>query len=682
MELVSNTGQDLPERMLAGGLLLLAALVPLAWSGQTASTYFTPKFSLLGLVAIWLLLALVLGAVWFRRMPAVSTPHLLLAAFVLWSGIATLASASSPLSTIGRPNYGEGLLSILVYALLFFAASSLRWDEIRRYRLVLAFGAASVLLVLVSLLQLTGRDGTLLAMGLAGMGARGRVSGLLGNPVFLGGFVVLALPLLAGAALTARTRLLSALAGLVTLSLVFLALTSLTRAAWLGLAVAALAFSAAAFVELARRRARLLVMAVTAALLFAVLAATFGTSQGGMLSDRLASLLRPYEGSAALRPEQWKVAARMVAERPLLGWGPSQYRTGFDRYATRSQIMAEAATSDDAHNLFANTAATTGIPGVLLLASVLVAAALASWKTVGEKDGDERVLAGATLASCAGYLAWVQFEPSSVGVTPLFWLLAGTLLSTGTSKRTTEAAEAQTSFALSIGAVGLALLLAIFPIRYLLADQSELTGIVMRSTPALEAAVSLNPLVPDYYSNLAKAYRREAETSGRLELMAHAHRALDEAEMLSAEFDVYLQRGKVHLSTAQLSSDPQEYRLAVRSLKKALSFRPLSAMARTNLGLAYLLMKEYAPAERYLKEATRLPPPDAQSFVLLARSYEGMERKRDAYEAYRQALLVDPKHQEARRSAKLLLLDAPAAEPQPGQRSRAGAEWPPLPAAP
>lgn len=646
-----------PERAVFGGLLALAAFVPLAWSKWAASTYFAPKFALLLAVTIWLAASLGLRAVWEGEVVLPRAVHVATALFVVWTAVTTIASTSWAVSLIGRANYGEGLLSILGYGVVLYAASSVDWDEECWRRLAVALAAGAVVIAAICALQLLGRDDLLLSLGLAGMGVRGRISGTLGNPVYLGGYVTVALPLVVTLALRARRWMGTSAAGLVAAALLFLALASFTRASWLGITAGAIVFVLVGRQALAQARSRALVLASLFAVLTVATVLAFGTTRSGTIAARVASLTQLEEGSASMRPAQWRVAATMVGKRPVVGWGPAQYRLGFDRYASIEQLQLEAATSNDAHNWLLNTAATTGIPGAAMLVLVfvtLLTGVVRTWPSRAPRDStfNDVLYPAAAAAGAAGYAVWAMLNPSSVGITPLFWLLAGTLVPGRVHRVHTAPRGSQGKLMLTLVAVTGALLLSIFPYRYLAADQAALAGTITSSPEELLVAVRLNPLMPSYYWELAKAYRQRALDTQTLEPLDEARAVMRHAETLSREFELYATMANIEMLTAQGSENSAFYAMAVQSLRKALAARPLSGIARLNLGYVYLQMADYRNAAKWLRNATKVPPPDARSYYLLGLSLEKVDQPQAAYDAYRQALVINPDYREAADAAE------------------------------
>ena len=120
-----------------------------------------------------------------------------------------------------------------------------------------------------------------------------------------------------------------------------------------------------------------------------------------------------------LRAHLWQDALRLIAARPLTGWGEETTGLAFGRFL--SQDYAGLVTFDRVHSGVLEIAATQGVLGLAALTSVLVVLALGAWR--GRAERNVAGLAGAL----AGYSVWVFFNFDWAPATGAFWLLAGTM---------------------------------------------------------------------------------------------------------------------------------------------------------------------------------------------------------------------------------------------------------------
>ncbi|MCA1756030.1 MAG: O-antigen ligase family protein [Bacteroidales bacterium] len=75
------------------------------------------------------------------------------------------------------------------------------------------------------------------------------------------------------------------------------------------------------------------------------------------------------------RINRWKAAGRMIAERPVLGWGPGTYQFVYAPYqlpAERTIISTNFGDRGNAHSEYIGAAADSGVPGALIYIALLV----------------------------------------------------------------------------------------------------------------------------------------------------------------------------------------------------------------------------------------------------------------------------------------------------------------------
>jgi O-antigen ligase len=411
---IPDNDDDGPNRRLARGHLDgiesfwvgVALFLPLLFINAFALPAWAPRYAMLPVIA----------GVGLTGVPALLLRRprrtaILAAAFGAWAALASGAAGNSTVALWGRYPLGTGLVFVLALIGAWAGGASLRAPA--RGQIERALLAACVVNASVAVVQ---KVVDLSAYGLATF--EGRSAGLYGNPVYLAG-------LLAGGLWLALCRLDRggwAAAGAVVL---IGAAVDLTGSRF-GLLLALVAV-AAVTPRLGWRRA-----GMAAVLLALGLAA--GTSIGALAPGTSAtSVDRAGEVAASgVRPriDTWYSAIGAVAERPLLGWGPSGFLAATS--PRRSLATARSEGPDvlfaDAHNLIVEYAVTTGLPGLALLGAWLVCclsdARLAVSPTaskVGTRARRLHPLTGFALF----ILAISLVEPLHVGVTPLAFLALG-----------------------------------------------------------------------------------------------------------------------------------------------------------------------------------------------------------------------------------------------------------------
>ena len=178
---------------------------------------------------------------------------------------------------------------------------------------------------------------------------------------------------------------------------------------------AALAFVAVAAAFLARRRARRIAAGALAAL--AVLAIGAGirfvhpdrTALPGFehATARYVASVHIQRPGVQSRFAAWEAGLEGFAARPVLGWGPENFAAVFGRFASGYGAVTEP--HDQAHGKLVEVAATTGAAGVAAYLGLWVLALLAVWRAARGMGAGERALALGVGGALAGTLTQSQF---------------------------------------------------------------------------------------------------------------------------------------------------------------------------------------------------------------------------------------------------------------------------------
>lgn len=136
-------------------------------------------------------------------------------------------------------------------------------------------------------------------------------------------------------------------------------------------------------------------------------------------SDSVASPARQLSSveSDAQRLTVFAVDTRAWLERPVLGWGPANTWSAFRATATPAETDRTGPGWDEAHDIVIQTAASTGVVGLLALGWLDV--------VVGRRVLRAGRELGWAVGSVAALAAFALVEPFNLTVTPLTFLLAG-----------------------------------------------------------------------------------------------------------------------------------------------------------------------------------------------------------------------------------------------------------------
>jgi O-antigen ligase len=248
-----------------------------------------------------------------------------------------------------------------------------------------------------------------------------------------------------------------------------------------------------------------------------------------------------------LRLHLWQDGIRMVAARPITGWGLDTTGLAFGRFL--SQDYASLVTFDRIHSGPLDIAATQGVVGLAALTAVLFVLAQGAWRN--RLDRDVAALSGALI----GYTAWVALNFDWAPATGAFWLLAGMLWSAMPAAREVETVGERGVVWRSALAVGLVAVTIAFAVLPILADAWYVRG---RS----DLAIRVDPFQAQYHWSIATLpeLRRAAELGetdpgmyvqlGDAELRAGNRAAAIQAYRRALEIDPYYTPASQRLAAA------------------------------------------------------------------------------------------------------------------------------------
>jgi O-antigen ligase len=258
-----------------------------------------------------------------------------------------------------------------------------------------------------------------------------------------------------------------------------------------------------------------------------------------------------------LRIHLWGDGLRMIAARPLTGWGEDSTGLAFGQFL--SGDWSPGVTFDRVHSGLLDTAAMQGLLGVGAVAVLLVILFRDAWRVRFAAD------AAPLAAACAGYTVWVLFNFDWAPATGAFWLLAGTAWSAVRSVEADQAGppvaaqalwRSGTAIALAVVAIGLGAL-------PLLADTWYFQG-------RAELAVRIDPLQARYHWALGQALVGRGSTSQGVQELRRA------ADLGETEPALYLELGDAEAQLGRAGDARSDY-------NRALQIDPYFSPARQRL---------------------------------------------------------------------------------------------------
>ena len=262
------------------------------------------------------------------------------------------------------------------------------------------------------------------------------ISSTMGNPNFLGRFLVLVLPLFAAGAIMATKSKYAALwAGGGILAFTTLVLTY-SRASLFGIIVGGCTFAVLMRRNFFAFKKKLALLIGASLLLIATIGLTSealnGSSQQSFFNTVVSRTISAFdlkEGDGfATRVYTWRHSIPVILERPWIGYGPD---TGFDALKQvnfkKSVRFNQIAILDHIHNNYLDIALTQGLIGLASYLAIVIIFLRGMLKTIRSPDThpEVRILLCGLFSGFAGCCFNDIFTFSTVSVSITFWSLIG-----------------------------------------------------------------------------------------------------------------------------------------------------------------------------------------------------------------------------------------------------------------
>ena len=584
--------------------------------------------------------------------------------FVGWAALSTAFSVHPATSLFGRYARYEGLATYCGYGVLFFLSVQVLNQEGRARSMARAICVSGLLVGLYGVMQATGHDPSRWS---ALPFDKGMAFSTLGNPDLLGGYIIFPLVINVAMALSEVRTGWKLLHWISTFFLSACWILTFVRGSWVG-GVFGLGFLAVVFLR-QRRSLHLLdkvFLGLTGGAVVAVAVATMRSGVG--VTNALRRALSAFafsEGSVGSRFQIWGSALQAIWHRPLFGWGPDTFRFAFGQYRTVEYVAHNgfAVTADNAHNYVLQLATTLGVPGALLVYSILVAALWSGGRgsfTGGQSTADG-LLRGGFLAAAVGFLVYLFFGLSVVSSTSILWLTMAILVAPNARERVVP----RPAWGAWAAWPAVAVLCAFFvgSALFLEADyyylQSHKSGVENVSASA-KKAVQLNPFNETYRMgvariatstfnewNTAALQQRDAATPDPA-VVERAQSAFDEAVAAwrnalgfsPREQDDYINLAMVYNARAELN--PAFYSEAIATARQGLRFNSAAPALKLQLALALFNNGDAQAAVAEAKAAAAMDPAYLAPSYLLGDMYVQTGDSASAITLYEDLLRTHP----------------------------------------
>lgn len=676
-----------------------AVAIPLAVN-PWGMAYELPKAALFRGLVLTAAGAHILATAWAPSRPQTRRRPLLfpVVALVAAGVLSTVLSIDPLISVIGTYHRQQGtylLVCLVVWALLVADGA----HGPGRRRLGRAVAVAGTLVALSPFLEALYWQKNPLTW---------RPGGSLGNPIFLGAYLIMALPftlagLVEAAAAEGRSPgRIAAWSGAAALQIVALLVTQ-SRGPWVG-GLVGLALFAALVAKPAHRRWVLGGVAFTL-LLVAVLVAglRFGLVPGERIAQlpyvrRIAAATDFSGGTVRVRLVLWEAAADVIARWPNVGLEPDPLRflrpvigygtdTGSIVYTAAyppelAHIEDPDAIWDRAHNETLDLLVMQGALGLavnVFLGLACLRRGLHLWRRASDLAGQAAV--AAPLAALVAHAVEVQFAFTVTATAMMAWLCVGLLASAGEGGEAQRARPETSPRSASArwwvcGAVGVALLLAVVvrvEAATLWADtlvaRARALGRAGRWDESIELfqrVHTLTPWQPIYYQfhaealyNLAQALPEEAADL-KEGLLQAADRNLTQARLLDPlELEYYANAGILHAYWSE-TADTSHLAQAVQYLQQAIRLAPTRVDLRVTLGHVYHNHGLYEQALAQYDAALRIDPAWVAAHYGAAMAWERLGQVDRARAALRETLELAPNCEPCRAALEALPADGSA----------------------
>lgn len=432
-----NSIINLISKLIDFFILLTIGLAPIyfAFIYKDYSVFTLDKVVLFRLLTEILLLLYIIKIVLSRQIKLTLNKWqiILPALFFLSYFLATIFSTSPYTSFWGHYWRQQGLFTYLHY-FLFFLLVGLNYDfiqEKKQKRFLAVILISSFIICVYGIIQYLGLDwhkwGNILLLQ--------RVNSTLGQPNFLGAYLVLIIPLSVFALYKFKNYYIRLIIGVILFSQFLTLFLTYSRSAWIGITlVCLLGFG---YFLYFKQYKKILVIFIVLIALFSVLVSGIIVS-GGIdfdvdkefnFKNRLKSFLVLDRGSNKARLDNYNLATNAIILKPILGYGPETMWLWSAKFYNKELAVYEKINTyfDRSHNEILDIIIFTGFAGLfcylLLLFYLFIRALKVLLKTNYYKNGKNNFLfLFFSLIAVLAYFVTIQLGFSITTTNIYFWL--------------------------------------------------------------------------------------------------------------------------------------------------------------------------------------------------------------------------------------------------------------------
>jgi putative inorganic carbon (HCO3(-)) transporter len=416
------------DRVSAVVLFVAAVAIPVLLVPNVDDVFVGPKTILLRLLTFVAVITAAASVILGRRALLIRVPDVAVGVFIVVTSVATVVSVDPLTSLHGEPLQRAGFISFAAIAAGYLVARTTISSVGRLRMLMTATAIGASLVALYGLVQWWGMDPIWDVL------PNDRVVASLGQPNWLGAYLVITIPVTVAVAYATPSRI--ARVGLAGSGVAQTAVlvTTLSRSSWLGLLTATL-ITLAIVVALIWSRGtiggstvRLAAAAVGVATVLVVLVMATPLATTSPVRRALSAFEL---GAFDIRQHLalWEVGAAITVDHPLIGTGPDTYAIVFPSY--RDEVVQPYYADylsrfrpESPHNVYLALAAGAGFIALgAQLAALIGGLVIIVRAALRTRSG--RVLLIGVSAATAGHLVTDAFMTMDVATTWLMWVLLG-----------------------------------------------------------------------------------------------------------------------------------------------------------------------------------------------------------------------------------------------------------------
>jgi O-antigen ligase/TPR repeat protein len=614
------------KKILNFSIVFLCIIVPVIFNPKLENVFELFKINVLKIVIFLIFAIYLFVSIYKREIKIPENPILIpLTIYIFISSISTIFSYQKNLS------YNE-LINNFTYFLLLFLIISF-YEKEKNYLIFTAISISSAFVSIYALLQHLRIDFIEWNSEVVYI----RSTSTLGNPDFVSAYLSLTLPILLSFLIVQKKTYFKILLFLnFILSFTALLLTY-SRGGWITFIL-----SICIFLFLEKDKLKENISYLIWLFLFSSAILIISSQRKVMIDNRITnipgrikSLTDIHYPSFEIRRHLWHDAILMIRERPVIGWGLNTFTTVFPKFRSPelSYLAGKNNLPENPHNDYLNISANSGFLGLFSFLFFSIVILKYSFKKV--KEG---VLYSGIFSVIFGFLFQSIFYYKIVPTSTLFFILSGIVLS---KKREffsfkIDFFHKPTIFLLYFFVVILTFyfvtnsLFEILANKYYRKGMSYLTAhrYIEAEREFLKAQI-FSPFNRDYKLGLGSVYEEMAihiskKDKDSLNLKKFLFEKgikeyRDTIKIFKNDPYSYASLGRIYFHYSRINK--KYFKNSKENYKIAQKLDPKNCVFYHDLGVLYLIHKEYESAEKEFEKAIKLNPHYAEAFENLGMSY-------------------------------------------------------------